>query len=171
MGENRDAVFGLLIVIAIIAIIAVVVMTLTNSGETKTSDTEVKESVKEKTAAQDVTSKETKLDTEDKVLDFIGKYKGKDNAGMTLEQTVVTIMNVAYPGEDILASPSTTGYYVATPDHSREISDRYLKVQFEVQTYRETAHFDWIVDTETNSVYAGNEEGKSILIVLDNFDK
>lgn len=113
---------------------------------------------------------EKKLNTEEEVLKFIQNYKGKDNAGLTLDETLGTLMNAAYPGEDILSSPSTTGYYIASRDYEKEISDRYWKVEVKIQTYRETSYFEWIVDTETNSVHPGDEGGKSVLDILDSFD-
>lgn len=117
------------------------------------------------------TEQEKKLDTEEEVLEFIQNYKGKDNTGLTLDETLGTLMNVLYPGEDILSSPSTTGYYVASRDYDKEISDRYWKVEVKIQTYRETTYFEWIIDTETNLVYPGDELSKSVLDILDSFDK
>jgi len=122
-----------------------------------------------KDALQDDTP--TKLDSEKEVLEFIQNYKGEDNAGPTFNEVFDGLLAVAYPGENIIDNPSTTGYFIASPDISREISDRYWKVEFELQTYREKVHYEWIVDTETSSVYAANERSKDILTILDNFDK
>ena len=113
---------------------------------------------------------EIKLDTEEKVLEFIQNYKGKENAGLTLDETLGTLMNAAYPGEDILSSLSTTGYYVASRDYDKEISDRYWKVEVMIETYRETVYFEWVVDTDTNLIYPGDEGSKSVLDILDGFN-
>ena len=113
---------------------------------------------------------EIKLDTEEEVLEFIQNYRGKDNVGLTLDELLITLMNAAYPGEDILSSPSTTGYYIASQDYDKEISDRYWKVEIMIETYRETVYFEWVVDTETNLVYPGDDESKSVLDILDAFD-
>jgi len=114
---------------------------------------------------------EAKLDTEEEILEFIKNYKGKDNAGLTLDETLGTLMNAAYPGEDILSSPSTTGYFIASRDYDKEISDRYWKVEVKIQTYRETVYFEWVIDTDTNLIYPGDKESKSVLDILDDFGK
>ena len=110
---------------------------------------------------------ETKLDTEEKVLEFIQNYKGTDNAGPTLARTFEMISVVSYPDEDIFRSPSTTVSLFATPDYGQEVINKYWNVELEIQTYRETSYFKWVVDTETNLVYPGNDEGKEILDILD----
>lgn len=120
-------------------------------------------------ALQDSTP--TKLDSEKEILEFIQNYKGKDNSGPAFNEVFDGLLVIAYPGENITENPSTTGYFIASPDVSREISNRYWKVEFELQTYRERVHYEWIVDTETNSVYAANERANDILTILDNFDK
>ena len=60
--------------------------------------------------------------------------------------------------------------YIASQDYDKEISDRYWKVEVMIETYRETVYFEWVVDTETNLVYPGDDESKSVLDILDAFD-
>jgi len=112
-----------------------------------------------------------KLDTEEEVLNFIKNYKGEDNSGPTLFDTLDVLLAAAYPNEDIVNNPSTTGYFIASPDYSRELSDRYWKVEFKLQTYKDDVYWVWLVDTETNTVYPGNGGGKEILVIMDTFDK
>ena len=114
---------------------------------------------------------QTKLDTEEKVLEFITNYKGTDNEGPTLYNTMGLIMEFTYPNEDILMSPSTNVWVDAYRDYSREISDRYWKFEINVDTYKEEIHLEWIIDTETNSVYPVNEDAKTVLDILDNTDR
>ena len=108
----------------------------------------------------------TKLDTEEKVLEFITNYKGTDNAGPTLARTFEMISVISYPDENILASPSTTVSMFAHKDFDKADYNRYWKVELEIKTYRETAYYEWIIDNETNLVYPGNDEGKEILDIL-----
>jgi len=96
-------------------------------------------------------------------LEFIKNYPGKDDTGDTLVQVFEKSVIVTHTGEDIFKSPVTTVSFFASKDHSKEISDRYWKVGLEMHTYREDSYYEWIVDTETDSVYAGNEEGRMIL--------
>jgi len=113
---------------------------------------------------------ELKMNTEEEILEFVKNYKGKDNTGLTLFDTLAKLINVAYPGEDILSSPTTTGYFIASHDYDKEISDRYWKVEMKMQTYKETAYFEWVVDTDTNLIYPVDERSKSVLDMVDNFD-
>ena len=114
---------------------------------------------------------EIKLDTEDEVLEFIQNYRGKDNAGPTLNETFAMLLYIAYPDENILSSPSTSVSFFALRDYTKNDYGRYYNVELEIETYREVVHYKWIVDAETNSVYPGNEGSKSILDILDIFDK
>lgn len=175
MGEKKDAAVGFgVIAVIIVVIVGVVMVVLPEESETTQSELEKNEPIssQEKIIQPEIApSKEIKLDTEEKVLEFIQNYKGKDNAGPTLARTFEMLMVVAYPGENILASPSTTVSLFAQKDYDKSDYNRYWKVELEIQTYRETAYYEWIIDNETNLVFPGNEEGKSILDILDSFDK
>lgn len=121
----------------------------------------------EKLKALKKLEEEAILDTEEEVLEFITNYKGKDNSGLTLYDTMGLIMEVTYPGENILTSPTTTLYVLASRDYSRDVSDKYWKFEINIETYKEEIYLKWIIDTETNSVYPANEESKSVLDILD----
>jgi len=107
------------------------------------------------------------IDKEEQVLSFIKNYKGTDNSGFTLMDAIAMMLNVMYPGEDIISSPATSGYLVASSDYRKEISDRYWKVELNLDLYDGEIYFEWIVDTETNSVSPGNQLGKDVLTLLD----
>ena len=104
-----------------------------------------------------------RLDTEEQMLEFIKNYQGKDGTGDTLVTVFEKGVIASHTGEDIFKSPVTTTSFFASKDHSKEISDRYWKVGLELHTYRDDSYYEWIVDTETKSLYAGNVEGRSIL--------
>ena len=115
---------------------------------------------------------QTKDHSETEILEFVWNYKGEDNSGPTLGEILAVVIASKYPGEDILENPSTTKYYFATPDYSKgTTSDRYWTVELELQTYDDKVYFKWFVDAETNSVQAGNGMAKSILNILDTYDK
>ena len=107
-----------------------------------------------------------RLDTEEKVIEFIKNYQGTDNEGDTLVSAFEKSVIVTHTGEDIFKSPVTTVVYSAEIDHSKETSDRYWKVGLELHTYRDDPYYEWVVDTETDSVYAGNPLGRGILNML-----
>lgn len=152
---------GYAVIIVLIVIIVGGVMFLLPS------EPEAKQNISEKAKP----SEETKSSSEEKVWKFIENYKGKDNSGLTLNETIVVVMEGMYPGENILASPSTAVHVLVLNDYRKEVSDRYWKVEINIDTYREEVHLEWIVDTETNSLYPANEVSKSVLDILDNFDK
>ncbi len=107
-----------------------------------------------------------KLDTEDKVLEFIKNYQGTDDEGDTLVLAFKKSVIVTHTGEDIFKSPVTTVLFSSAIDHSKEVSDRYWKVGLDLHTYRDDLYYEWVIDTETDSVYAGNPQGKMILNLL-----
>lgn len=125
----------------------------------------------EKAEALQKQKDEARLDTEKEVTEFMQNYKGSDNAGPTLARTFELISAVSYPNENIFASPSTTVSMFAHRDFDKSDFNRYWKVELEIKTYRETAYYEWIIDTDTNLVYPGNEGGEEILDILDNSDK
>jgi hypothetical protein len=147
-------------VIGIIVIMAIFVGSLSSQdGSTDSSD------VPEKSITTTLTEiiLSSRLDTEEKVLEFTKNYQGKDSAGDTLVTAFEKSVIETHSGEDIFKSPVTTVSFFASKDHSKEISDRYWKVGLELHTYMDDLYYEWVVDTETNSVYAGNEKGRSIL--------
>lgn len=141
------------------------------SEEQNRKEAELIELEKKKQAERDAEAEARKLDTEEEVVDFMQNYKGKDNAGPTLARTFEVITAVTYPNENIFASPSTTVSMFAYKDFDTKDFNRYWKVELEIKTYRETAYYEWVVDTETNLVYPGNAAGGEILDILDIFDK
>ncbi len=110
---------------------------------------------------------EIKLDTEEEILDFFANYNGKDGEGETLYNVLGMIMEIAYPGEEILSSPSTILSVIASKDYSKEVSDKYWKLEIKIETYAEKIYLKFILDTETNLVYPGNEDSKSYLDLLN----
>ena len=173
MGKNKDAAIGFgVIAVIIVVIVGVVMAVLPEESETTQSESENEPiSSQEKVIQSEKIepNKETKLDTEEEVLEFIQNYRGKDNAGPTLARTFEMISAVSYPGENIFASPSTTVSLSAHKDFNKSDYNRYWKVELEIQTYRETVYYEWVIDNETNLVFPGNEGGKEILDILDTF--
>jgi len=111
--------------------------------------------------------------TEESVENFVLNYKGQDNSGPTLMRTVEVLFNVSYSNENIFDNPSTTVYYLALEDWEKDLSGRYWTVDLEIETYRETVSWVWMVDTDTDpyTIYPGNQGAKGILDILDAFDK
>ena len=92
MGKNKDAAIGFGVIAVIIAIIVGgVIAILPEESETTQNEVEKNEpvSLQEKPIQSEIEpSKETKLDTEEKVLEFIKNYKGKDYSWLTLDETL-----------------------------------------------------------------------------------
>jgi hypothetical protein len=159
MGGMRNATVNLGIIAVIFVVIVVIVAIVIDLDE--------------KPATQNESSKQVgnqKMQTNKQVIEFIQNYKGKDNSGKTLLEVMSMIIATAYPNEKILENPSTTvGFYaLPIPDEAEGI--RNWSVEFSLETYRESTSFEWIVDTETNSVYAKSANSADILNVLDAYD-
>jgi hypothetical protein len=152
--------------IVIVTVIGIIVIMAIFAGSLSSQDESIDSSdVPEKSITTTLTEiiLSSRLDTEEKVLEFIKNYQGKDSAGDTFVTAFEKRVIASHTGEDIFKSPVTTVSFFASKDHSKEISDRYWKVGLELHTYRDDLYYEWVVDTETNSVYAGNEKGRSIL--------
>jgi len=109
------------------------------------------------------------LVTEDHILNFITNYKGQDNSGNTLLEAVAVLLNVSYPNENILENPTTIVNFYTLIDFGKDLSGRYWTVHLEIDTYRESVNWVWLVDTGTSKIYGENVSSKGILDILDTF--
>lgn len=167
MGQNSDLAVGLGAAIAIVIIIAVVVIWATSPSETESTGENESVNIQKESATQQTNAK---MDTEVEVLEFIKNYKGKDNSGQNLMEILSMLIVTAYPDEKILENPSTSGGFSVLPASDNYSGVGNWNVEFSLKTYRESVSFKWVVDSETDSVYARNDAGKSILDGLDAFD-
>jgi len=115
-----------------------------------------------------ITSPKTTLLTDRQVADLVKQYKGKDGKGDRLVDVLATLINVAYPNEQILDNPSSVVDWYAFPDLTKR--EGIYKVGFIFETYKEDTEYIWYVDTNTNRISAGNSDAKDILNILDTFD-
>jgi len=124
------------------------------------------------TVAEDISNNEeeedTSVPTEKEIVEFVYYYKGKDNQGKNIGQTLAVVANVAYPNEDILKNPSTVIDWYAIEDFTKERG--IYRVGFILETYRENLEYIWYVDTNTNKIFPGNDGAKSVLDIVDSFD-
>jgi len=102
------------------------------------------------------------------VADIVKQYKGKDGKGDRLVDVLATLINIAYPNENILDNPSSVVDWYAFEDHTKR--DGIYKVSFIFETYKENTEFIWYVDIKTNNISAGTTNAKDILNTLDIFD-
>ena len=159
-GIVIGSVIGIIMMMMMIIIIIIIGGSLSNQDKSIDSSDASEKSI---TATLSEIILPNILDTEEKVLEFIKNYQGKDGTGDTLVTVFEKSVIESHTGEDIFKSPVTTVSFFASKDHSKEISDRYWKVGLELHTYRDDLYYEWVVDAETKSAYAGNVEGRSIL--------
>jgi hypothetical protein len=161
MGQNKNAAIGFGVLAVIIAIIVGVVLVVTNTGETKSAE-------QDKTAETQELSYMERFEIKEKeVLDLVKDYKGKGNSDMTLGEAIAMAVLVAYPNEKILDNPSTEFGWSALPVDGNPDKDKSWNAKFYLKTYKEDTSFEWIVDMEAKTIYPKNENGKSILDLLE----
>ncbi len=128
----------------------------------------LQERIAEREKQAELNRQEELVLTDRQVADIVKQYKGKDGKGDRLVDVLATLINVAYPNENILDSPSTLVDWYAFPDLTKK--QGVYKVGFIFQTYKEDTEYIWYVDTNTNRISAGNSDAKAILDLLYMFD-
>ncbi len=94
-------------------------------------------------------------------------YRGADETGSTIVETIVTMIVLAYPDEDILDNPGTEFGWIAL--WKPALGDDVYEVRFDFKTYREETSFSFLVDLGTLEVWPANELGSDVLEIVDGF--
>ena len=159
MGNIKTGIIG----IGVIFLISIIVVVIWNVYDM--TNPEYKQVYREEQKAAEQAEK--------LVLDHFKEYKGKDNSGNTVLETLSVLINISYPDMDIFEHPSTTiDLYVLGDDPYWEIEkkEQYDIVVFYMKTYKEEIEYQFIVDIENGEIFGRDQTSENLLYIVDTFD-
>ena len=105
---------------------------------------------------------------------IVKSYKGSDNSGYNLFDTIITQIENTYPNEKILKHNDTVLEIIVLNSCYRndipECDDGLYNVQLSFETYDDEIFFDWGVDIETGEFGPGNSAAKKMMDIVDFYD-
>ena len=100
---------------------------------------------------------------------IIKSYKGSDDSGYNLFDTMITQIENAYPNEKILKHNDTM-LEVSVLDMQEQKGDSFYEVHFTFQTYNAIQEYIWNVSIETEEIIPINDGARKMLNIVEFYD-
>ena len=101
--------------------------------------------------------------------DIIKSYKGADDEGSNLFDTIITQIENAYPNEKILQHRDTL--LKISVLYTQEQNDvGFYEVKFTFQTYDDVREYIWNVNIETEEIISINDGAKKMMNIVDSYN-
>jgi len=100
---------------------------------------------------------------------IIKSYKGSDESGYNLFDTIITQTENAYPNEKILKHNDTI-LEISAVNIEEEYGVGFYEVHFTFQTYDDVREYIWNVNIDTEEIVSANNGAKKMLNIVDNYD-
>lgn len=105
---------------------------------------------------------------------IVKDYKGSDNSGYNLFDTIITQIENAYPNEKILKHNDTLLEIIVLNSCYRdgipECDDGLYSVQLSFETYDNDIDYVWAVDIETGDFTSMTHAAKKMMDIVDFYD-
>ncbi len=101
--------------------------------------------------------------------DIIKSYKGTDDDGFNLFDTIITQTENAYPNEKILQHIDTM-LEVSVLDIQEQNGAGFYEVHFTFQTYDNVREYIWNVNIETEEIISINDGARKMMNIIDFYD-
>ena len=118
---------------------------------------------------ENIQTKEFDIREQEIAWNIIKSYKGADDEGSNLFDTIITQIENAYPNEKILQHRDTI----------LEISVLYIleqndvgfyEVKFTIQTYDDVREYIWNVNIETEEIISINDGARKMMNIVDSYN-
>ena len=100
---------------------------------------------------------------------IIKSYKGSDNSGFNLFDTIMTQIEKAYPNENILKHNDTM-LEVSVRDIQEEKGIAFYEVNFTFQTYNTIEEYIWNVNIDTQEIIPISDGARKMLNIVEHYD-
>ena len=100
---------------------------------------------------------------------IVKSYKGPDDSGYNLFDTIITQIQNAYPNEKILKHNDTM-LEVSVLDMQEQKGDSFYEVHFTFQTYNAVQEYIWTVNIETEKIIPLNDGAKKMMDIVELYD-
>ena len=101
--------------------------------------------------------------------DIIKSYKGTDDDGFNLFDTIITQTENAYPNEKILQHRDTM-LEISVLDIQEQNGVGFYEVNFTFQTYDDVREYIWNVNIETEEIISINDGARKMMNIIDFYD-
>ena len=101
---------------------------------------------------------------------IIKSYKGADDEGFNLFDTIITQTETAYPNEKILKHNDTI-LEISAVNIEEENGVVFYEVHFTFQTYDDVREYIWNVNIETEEIIPISDGARKMLNIVDNYDR
>ena len=118
----------------------------------------------EKKLAENFESNEQKI-----AWDIIKLYKGADDNGSNLFDTIITQIENAYSNEKILKH-NDTFLEISVQDIQEQKGVGFYEVNFTFQTYDDVRKYIWNVNIETEEIIPINDGARNMINIVEYYD-
>ena len=101
--------------------------------------------------------------------DIIKLYKGADDNGSNLFDTIITQTENAYPNEKILQHRDTM-LEISVLDIQEQKDVGFYEVKFTFQTYDDVRKYIWNVNIETEEIIPINDGARKMIDIVEYYD-
>ena len=96
-------------------------------------------------------------------------YRGSDEGGFNLFDTIITQVENAYPAEKILKHNDTI-LEISVIDVQQQNGFGFYEVSFIFQTYDDVRKYIWNVNVETEEIIPINDGARKMLNIVEHYD-
>jgi len=100
---------------------------------------------------------------------IVKSYRGPDDSGYNLFDTIITQIENAYPNEKILKHNDTM-LEVSVLDMQEQKGASFYEVHFTFQTYNAVQEYIWNVNIETEEIIPLNDGAKKMMNIVEFYD-
>ena len=100
---------------------------------------------------------------------IIKSYKGADDKGSNLFNTIITQIENAYSNQEILTHKDTF-LEISVLDIQKQKDVGFYEVKFTFQTYDDVREYIWNVNIETEEIISINDGARKIMNIVDFYD-
>ena len=100
---------------------------------------------------------------------IIKSYKGADDEGFNLFDTIITQTETAYPNEKILKHNDTI-LEISAVNIEEENGVVFYEVHFTFQTYNAVREYIWNVNIQTEEIIPVNDDARKMMNIVDFYD-
>ena len=118
---------------------------------------------------ENIQTKEIDISEQKIAWNIIKSYKGADDEGSNLLDTITTQTENAYPNEKILKHNDTM-LTVSVEEAARSAGNAFYEVNFTFKTYNVMEKYIWNVNIETEEIIPISDGARKMMNIVDFYD-
>jgi len=108
-------------------------------------------------------------DEQNTAWNIVKSYKGADDDGFNLFDTMITQIENAYPNEKILKHNDTI-LTISVEEAARSVGPAFYEVNFTFKTYNAMENYIWNVNIETEEIIPISDGARKMMNIVDFYD-